>query len=53
MMPKYQKPLRSAFSELIDVDFDHSKRTELLEAYGQFWESLEEADREELDSLLS
>jgi hypothetical protein len=53
IMAKYQKPLRSAFAELIDVDFDHTKRTELLEAYSEFWETLEEEDREELDSMLS
>jgi proline dehydrogenase len=52
-MSKYQKPLRSAFREVFDVDMNYEKIEELMIAYIDFWATLDEEEQKELDLMLS
>jgi hypothetical protein len=51
-MRKYQKPIRSVYDELFDVELSYEKRERLEEAYESFWATLDEDIALELDLLL-
>jgi hypothetical protein len=42
MMNKYQKPIRSMYDEVYDVDWTWEKRERVKEAYADFWSTLPE-----------
>ena len=51
-MTKYQKPIRSAFEELYDVDMGYQQKEDLQKTYADFWALMPKELGEALDIML-